>query len=87
MNERQCGRPDRPDQISSKTSLCLQYNVSLDQLGAYTVLPPLAQVFTGSVSGVLADRLIQQGYSVKSVRRYLQVQLHSYCYYFYGAES
>ena len=52
----------------------MQYNVGLDQLGEYAVLPPLAQVVTGSVSGVLADRLIQQGYSVKAVRRYLQVR-------------
>ena len=52
----------------------MQYNVGIDQLGEYTVLPPLAQVITGSVSGVLADRLIQQGYSVKAVRRNLQVR-------------
>lgn len=98
---------------------CVQYNVGLDQLGEYTVLPPLAQVITGvlqrcshkicmclpslllelmiqkassvvasnficalptcnagSISGLIADYLIQQGYSVKAVRRYLQVGSH-----------
>jgi ACS family sodium-dependent inorganic phosphate cotransporter len=49
------------------------YGVQLADLGGYTLLPYVLQGGVGTAAGVLADRLIQSGYSVKSVRRWLQV--------------
>jgi ACS family sodium-dependent inorganic phosphate cotransporter len=49
------------------------YGVQLADLGAYTLLPYVLQGGVGAAAGVLADRLIQGGWSVRSVRKWLQV--------------
>ncbi len=42
-------------------------------MGAYTLLPYVVQGGLGAATGVFADRLLQSGFSVRSVRRALQV--------------
>jgi ACS family sodium-dependent inorganic phosphate cotransporter len=49
------------------------YGVQLADLGGYTLLPYVLQGGVGAAAGVLADRLIQGGWGVKSVRKWLQV--------------
>lgn len=49
------------------------YKVELADLGAYTLLPYVVQGGLGAATGVFADRLLQRGFSVRSVRRVLQV--------------
>lgn len=51
-----------------------QYHVDIADLGNYTLLPPLLQAAVGGVSGVLADRLLLDGWSVRGTRRTLQVR-------------
>jgi ACS family sodium-dependent inorganic phosphate cotransporter len=49
------------------------YGVQLADLGGYTLLPYAVQGGLGVVSGLLADRLIASGWSVRGVRVVLQV--------------
>eukprot|EP00892_Ulva_mutabilis_P000656 jgi/Ulvmu1/10591/UM065_0045.1 len=50
-----------------------QYNINANDLGGYTVLPPLLQAVVGGFSGVLADSLIQRGIPIKGIRRWSQI--------------
>ncbi|KAF5840808.1 major facilitator superfamily domain-containing protein [Dunaliella salina] len=48
------------------------YKVEIADLAAYTLLPYIVQGGLGAASGVLADRLIASGWSIRSVRILLQ---------------
>jgi hypothetical protein len=51
----------------------MQYQVNIQDLGKYTLLPYLMQALVGGFSGYIADVLIDRGTAVRTTRRTLQV--------------
>ena len=49
-----------------------EVGVPLDQTGFVLILPYLAPVLGGNVGAQIADRLLQRGWSVLSVRRFME---------------
>ncbi|KAK9828817.1 hypothetical protein WJX72_002260 [[Myrmecia] bisecta] len=50
-----------------------QYHIEIADLGSYTLLPYVVQGGVGAAAGVIADKLLERGWHVRSVRRTLQL--------------